>query len=89
MSKRIGDFTVQSFRERGFLPEALSNSVALLGWSPPAHEDPSALARDYSEFRRYEVLTFEELKASVKISFHLQTGENALQLMFLLSGHVV
>ena len=74
MSKRIGDFTVQSFRDRGFLPEALINSVALLGWAPPAYDDPSALAKDYSEFRRHEVLTLEELKASVSISFICVAG---------------
>ncbi len=34
LAKRRGDFTVRAFRERGFLPEALVNSMARLGWSP-------------------------------------------------------
>lgn len=32
MSKRKGDVAIASFRERGFLPEAVINYVALLGW---------------------------------------------------------
>ena len=33
-SKRDGDAFVGDFREKGFLPEALFNYLALLGWSP-------------------------------------------------------
>ena len=33
-SKRDGAAYVGEFREKGFLPEALFNSLALLGWSP-------------------------------------------------------
>ena len=33
-SKRDGDAYVGEFREKGFLPDALFNSLALLGWSP-------------------------------------------------------
>ncbi len=34
LSKRQGDVSVQQFREKGFLPEALVNYIALVGWSP-------------------------------------------------------
>ena len=34
LSKRHGATSVQEFRERGYLPEALVNYLALLGWSP-------------------------------------------------------
>jgi nondiscriminating glutamyl-tRNA synthetase len=34
LSKRHGATSVAEFRERGFLPEALLNYLALLGWSP-------------------------------------------------------
>jgi nondiscriminating glutamyl-tRNA synthetase len=34
LSKRHGATSVAEFRERGFLPEALVNYLALLGWSP-------------------------------------------------------
>lgn len=35
LSKRSGDVDVRSFQQRGFLPEALINFVALFGWSAP------------------------------------------------------
>jgi glutamyl-tRNA synthetase len=46
LSKRHGAITVEEFREAGFLPEALVNYLALLGWS---YDD------------RTEVMTREEL----------------------------
>jgi glutamyl-tRNA synthetase len=36
LSKRHGSTSVESFREQGFLPEALMNYLALLGWSKDA-----------------------------------------------------
>jgi glutamyl-tRNA synthetase len=44
LSKRHGAITVQSFREQGFLPEAMFNYLALLGWSPG--EDREVIGRD-------------------------------------------
>ena len=43
-SKRDGAAYVGEFQERGFLPEALFNSLALLGWSPG--EDLEVMARE-------------------------------------------
>ncbi|MDX6410172.1 MAG: glutamyl-tRNA synthetase [Gaiellaceae bacterium] len=34
LSKRRDDVAVEEFRERGYLPEAMRNYLALLGWSP-------------------------------------------------------
>lgn len=34
LSKRHGATSVKEFRDRGYLPEALANYLALLGWSP-------------------------------------------------------
>ena len=34
LSKRIGSTSVEEFRNEGFLPQALYNYLALLGWSP-------------------------------------------------------
>ena len=42
-SKRDGAAYVGDFREKGFLPEALFNSLALLGWSPG--EDLEVMSR--------------------------------------------
>jgi len=34
LSKRHGDVSVEDFKQKGYLPEALVNFVALLGWNP-------------------------------------------------------
>ena len=34
MSKRLGDISLASYRQRGYLSEAIVNYLALLGWSP-------------------------------------------------------
>ncbi|GAV23135.1 glutamate--tRNA ligase [Carboxydothermus pertinax] len=39
MSKRHGATSVENYRERGYLPEALVNFLALLGWSPGTEEE--------------------------------------------------
>ncbi|MEO5956551.1 MAG: glutamate--tRNA ligase, partial [Nitrospiraceae bacterium] len=39
LSKRQGDVAVEDFREKGYLPDALINFVALLGWNPSATEE--------------------------------------------------
>lgn len=38
LSKRHGAISVEEFRSRGYLPEALINYMALLGWSPGEEE---------------------------------------------------
>jgi nondiscriminating glutamyl-tRNA synthetase len=35
LSKRHGATSIEEFRSQGYLPEALANYLALLGWSPP------------------------------------------------------
>lgn len=50
LSKRHGATSVREFRERGYLPEALTNYLALLGWSPGEGEElvpPEELARRF------------------------------------------
>jgi glutamyl-tRNA synthetase len=44
LSKRHGSTSIESFREQGFLPEALMNYLALLGWSKD--EKTTFLSRD-------------------------------------------
>lgn len=39
LSKRHGATSVVNYREQGYLPEALGNYLALLGWSSPNEED--------------------------------------------------
>ncbi len=40
LSKRSGDVSVYEYVEKGYLPEALLNFLALLGWWPPAGIKP-------------------------------------------------
>lgn len=44
LSKRHGSTSVQAFREQGYLPEALVNYLALLGWS--SEDEQEFLRRD-------------------------------------------
>ncbi len=39
MSKRKNDVSIPSYKEKGFLPQALSNYLCLLGWSHPQGKD--------------------------------------------------
>jgi nondiscriminating glutamyl-tRNA synthetase len=44
LSKRHGATSVAEFRERGYLPEALTNYLALIGWSPGEGDEIVPLA---------------------------------------------
>ncbi len=44
LSKRHGAAGVEEFRAQGFLPEALVNFLALLGWSPGEDRERMTLA---------------------------------------------
>ncbi|MFA5029512.1 MAG: glutamate--tRNA ligase [Patescibacteria group bacterium] len=39
LSKRQGDVAVEDYRDKGYLPEALLNFVALLGWNPGTEQE--------------------------------------------------
>ncbi|WP_170834862.1 glutamate--tRNA ligase [Natronincola peptidivorans] len=39
LSKRHGDVAVEDFMKKGYLPEALVNYVALIGWSPEENKE--------------------------------------------------
>lgn len=43
MSKRHGATSVAQYRQQGYLPEALVNFLALLGWSPEGEEEKFSL----------------------------------------------
>ncbi|MCB9366621.1 MAG: glutamate--tRNA ligase [Calditrichaeota bacterium] len=50
MSKRSGDVAVEAYREKGILPEALINFVALLGWHPQDEREMFSLNELVGEF---------------------------------------
>ncbi len=39
LSKRHGDVSVEDFKKKGYLPEALVNFLALVGWSPEGDQE--------------------------------------------------
>ena len=53
LSKRQGDVSVEDFLQKGYLPEALVNFLALLGWSPESDQ---------------EIFTMDELVTAFDIS---------------------
>lgn len=50
LSKREGDVAVKDFVEKGYLPEALLNFVAFLGWNPKTEQEIFSLAELIQEF---------------------------------------
>ncbi len=50
LSKRHGATSVEEYRENGFLPEALVNFIALLGWSPGDDREMLSLEEIIKEF---------------------------------------
>lgn len=55
LSKRHGAVSVAEFRARGYLPEALLNYLALIGWSPGAGEELLPLPEMARRFRLEDV----------------------------------
>jgi glutamyl-tRNA synthetase len=50
LSKRRGDVTVENYKQKGFLPEALLNFNALLGWHPKDDKEVFSLDEIAEEF---------------------------------------
>jgi nondiscriminating glutamyl-tRNA synthetase len=55
LSKRHGATSVGEFRERGYLPEALANYLALIGWSPGENQELLPLDELSRRFRIEDV----------------------------------
>ncbi|MBC7122929.1 MAG: glutamate--tRNA ligase, partial [Pseudothermotoga sp.] len=50
LSKRHGATSVEEFRARGYLPEAVVNYLALLGWSPPDAQEIMSMEEMIEKF---------------------------------------
>lgn len=50
LSKRQGDVAVEDFYKKGYLPEALINYVALIGWSPEDNQEIFSMEELESKF---------------------------------------
>ena len=55
LSKRRDDVAVEEYRERGYLPEAMRNYLALLGWSPADDREIVPIEDMVAEFRIEDV----------------------------------
>ncbi len=55
LSKRQGDVSVEDYLDKGYLPEALLNFVALLGWNPSAEQEVYTLKELTQKFDLKEV----------------------------------
>jgi glutamyl-tRNA synthetase/nondiscriminating glutamyl-tRNA synthetase len=55
LSKRHGATSVREFRDRGYLPEALVNYLALLGWSPGGTDEVLPVEQLAARFRLEDV----------------------------------
>lgn len=81
---------MNEYREKGYLPEALLNGLALLGWNPPHREDPNALSGDVNQFLRSEVLSMAEMEKVFNITKIGKSGVKFDQkkLEFLNASHI-
>jgi nondiscriminating glutamyl-tRNA synthetase len=50
LSKRDGDVSVEDFKKKGYLPEAIVNFIALLGWNPKTEQEIFSLDALVKEF---------------------------------------
>lgn len=50
LSKRKGDASVRSYKDMGFLPDAIRNYLAVLGWTPPSGKEILSLQEMIGEF---------------------------------------
>jgi glutamyl-tRNA synthetase len=55
LSKRRDPVAVESYRDQGFLPEAMLNYLGLLGWSPPSGEEIFSVEQMVEWFRLEDV----------------------------------
>ena len=81
LSKRHGATSVAEFRARGYLPEALVNYLALIGWSPGG-EDELLPAEELARRFRIEAVghsagVFDEEKLAWVDRHYLRTGDPA------------
>ena len=56
LSKRHDDVSLGNWRERGYLPEAMANYLATLGWGPPDDIEIRPMAEILSLFKLEDVL---------------------------------
>jgi len=86
LSKRSGDADLHAFRAAGYLPEALMNFIALLGWSPGGGRErltreelissfsPERIGKANAKFDRKKLLAFNTEAAAAASEHRLVAG---------------
>jgi len=86
LSKRQGDVAVEEYRAKGYLPEALVNFVALLGWNPGTEQEIFSLAELVEQFslervgKAGAVFNIEKLNSINSIHLRSRTDGETLKL---------
>jgi len=92
LSKRQGDVAVEDFRKKGYLPEALINYIALLGWSPEDGQEIMTMEELISKFNIERVsksgAVFDVDKLNWVNSHYLKTADLA-RLVALSKPHLI
>lgn len=76
LSKRHGATSVNEYKERGFLPEAMNNFLALLGWSSPEAQEIMSMDEMANQFSTERLnsasAVFDETKLKWVNATHLR-----------------
>ena len=92
LSKRHGATSVAEFRQRGYLPEALVNYLALLGWSPGENEEivpASEMARRFDLATvSHSAAVFDMAKLAWMNRHYLKTGDPGRVAQLAMPGFV-
>ncbi len=77
LSKRHGATSIEEFQRQGYLPEAFTNYLALLGWSPPNEgQEIMSLDEIKSQFDLSRVLKSPAIFDNVKLNWMNRTYIN-------------
>jgi nondiscriminating glutamyl-tRNA synthetase len=69
LSKRKGDVAVEDFRAKGYLPEALLNFNALLGWHPAGENEVFTMEEVIKEFDYHKIGTSPAIFDTDKLDY--------------------
>lgn len=69
LSKRQGDVAVEDFKAKGYLPEALLNFNALLGWHPKEDEEVLSIEEIIKKFKLEDIGTSPAIFDTEKLDY--------------------
>lgn len=92
LSKRQGDVSVESFLQRGYLPEALINFMAFLGWNPKTEQEIFSMEELIAQFDLSKVnksgAVFDYVKLDWMNSHYIRAKSNS-ELLELLKPYLL